>query len=77
VECPYFDEEDYVCLAPEVEKRRIRTTKNIEAEPVEVDPETFLFEDDEEEVSAGRIMEDYELDDFESEGLDEDDDLGW
>lgn len=69
-ECSYFDEKDYLCLAPEQMKKAVKSKKvKTETEEEtsfdddEVDPETFLFEDD----------EDDELDDFDDE--DEDDEF--
>jgi len=66
-ECPYFDPEEGICLAPESAKKprkiRVRVQK-----PKEVDPETFLFEDDEEEEEIIEVESSFGLDDeFETE----------
>ncbi|MGY5876465.1 MAG: hypothetical protein RTU30_12025 [Candidatus Thorarchaeota archaeon] len=52
-ECSYFDEKDYLCLAPEQMKKEAKAKKKPVIEELDegddVDPETFLFEDDDEE----------------------------
>ena len=54
-ECSYFDEKDYLCLAPDQLKKAAKS-KKIKTEEEElddiddVDPETFLFEDDDEDL---------------------------
>ncbi len=69
-----------MCLAPEVEKARARALRKakVRAKPVdEVDPDTFLFEDDEEEeyepakINAGSL-DDLEEDEYGMTGFDED-----
>ncbi len=70
-ECQYFDETDNICLAPE----KLKKTKKAKPvkKPDEVDPETFLFEDDEEEEDAD-IDEEDDFDD--DEDFDDEDDFG-
>lgn len=64
-ECDYFDPIDQICMLVQVKKR----TKRVEAEESpEIDPETFLFEDDEEEEAE--LPED--SDSYSTEDLDED-----
>ncbi len=71
-ECSYFDEKDYLCLAPDQLKKaaKAKKTKLIEEEisnDDDVDPETFLFEDDDdedlEESSEDSQDEDFSFDD--------------
>ena len=52
-ECQFFDETDNVCLAPDEMKKAKRKPAVVVIEDVgevEVDPETFLFEDDDDEI---------------------------
>ncbi len=64
-ECQYFDEEDYLCLAPEtLKKKRKRRTRVVaaNAEADDVDPGVFFFEDDEEEEEEEELAPE-EIDD--------------
>ncbi|MHA1576838.1 MAG: hypothetical protein ACTSU3_05705 [Candidatus Thorarchaeota archaeon] len=50
-ECQYFDETDNICLAPdEMKKAKRKPAVVIVEDTGDVDPETFLFEDDEDEI---------------------------
>ncbi|MHA1772387.1 MAG: hypothetical protein ACTSYL_12075 [Candidatus Thorarchaeota archaeon] len=77
-ECPYFDPDDSICLAPEIKKARARAARKARTKietSDDVDPETFLFEDEEDEEyePARGKTGDFE-DDFEDE---ESDDFDW
>lgn len=73
-ECKYFDVVDVVCLAPEVLKKKKKTEPTIVSEDDEfssdVDPETFLFEDDDEDFEEDEFDLIEDADDY----LFEDDD---
>ena len=74
-ECSYFDEKDYLCLAPEQLKKAAKSKKvksEVEEtfEDDEVDPETFLFEDDEDEDLD-------EIDEEDEDDFDDDEDYSY
>lgn len=73
-ECQYFDEADNLCLAPE-NLKKTKKAKPVK-KPDEVDPETFLFEDDEEEEEDADIDEEDDFDDDDDEDFDDEDDFG-
>lgn len=81
VECEYFDPIDMICIAgPE---KKAKPTK--EETSKEVDPDTFLFEDDEEDEDLSDLPpergkeeeeeEEEDFDDDDDEDFDEDFDL--
>lgn len=76
-ECEWFDSIDNLCMAiPEKKtaKSQKRDDAEDESETVEVDPDTFLFEDDDEEEDDSDLPPERESSDEESSGSDVDDD---
>lgn len=87
-ECEWFDPIDNLCLAvPEKMVKPIKQDFDEEKdEEVEVDPETFLFEDDDEDDDLSGLPperdtsdedDDEDDDDFDDEDDDFDDDDDW
>lgn len=76
-ECSYFDEKDYLCLAPEQMKKaanakKQKTTEEEITDEDEVDPETFLFEDDDEDEDLDEDLDEDEEDFEEDFGFEDD-----
>jgi hypothetical protein len=74
VECDYFDPIDVLCMAGPEKKAKPQK----EETQAEVDPETFLFEEDDEEEEFDVLPpeRDVDEDDNEDEDFDEDEDFG-
>lgn len=73
-ECEYFDPVDNVCMAIPVRKKEKQAR---DGEPEEIDPDTYLFEDDDEDEDLSdlppeRNSDDDEIDDDE---IDDDEDF--
>ncbi|MBY8997900.1 MAG: hypothetical protein KGD60_09220 [Candidatus Thorarchaeota archaeon] len=66
-ECEWFDPIDNLCMAISVPEKPKSLKRDDEIETVEVDPDTFLFEDDDEDDDDGDLPP-------ERESKDDDDD---
>ena len=68
-ECTYFDQDDNICLAPDALKKG-KKPRQVMEKVEEVDPETFLFDDIEDEDEEDLLSDD---DDDDDDNLDFDD----
>ena len=70
VECEYFDPVDIICMAPpEVKTKKVEEV----VEDDEIDPATFLFEDDDDEEDLSDLPPERDADESEV-SFDDDDD---
>ncbi len=77
-ECTYFDEEENICLAPETLKKEKKQKEMPSITKVEeVDPETFLFEDIDDDDEEEDWLDDDEDDDIDDLDMDDLIDEDW
>ncbi len=76
VECEYFDPVDIVCMAGPERKPTSPQKPKMEENDGEIDPATFLFEDDDEDEDLSDLPpeRDSDEDDDDDDDFDEDDD---
>ena len=77
VECDYFDPVDMVCMAGPERKQTSSPKQKVDDSDDEIDPATFLFEDDDEDEDLSDLSPERDADDDDDDDIDDEDDFNF